>query len=146
MARTFLLSIILFLALTQQPLTPPDQSAAQQAPATSGPTAATSNTAAARGVSEADFPRLIERLSEPGGYFDSDNLISNEASYLHVLGKMRKKMNVTGGAYIGVGPDQSFFLHRSDPPAHRLYDRHPARQLASAPLLQIALRALAQPA
>lgn len=107
MARTFLLSIILFLALTQQTITPPDQSAAQQAPATSAPTATTSGTAAVRGLTDAEFPRLIERLSEPGGYFDSDNLISNEASYLHVLGKMRK-MNVTGGAYIGVGPDQSF--------------------------------------
>ena len=56
---------------------------------------------------ESDFGRLIERLSEPGGYFDSDNLVSNEASYLHVLGMM-KKMNITGGAYIGVGPDQNF--------------------------------------
>ena len=53
------------------------------------------------------FARLVERLSEPGGYFDTDNLISNEASYQHVLGKMRS-MNVTGGAYIGVGPDQNF--------------------------------------
>lgn len=54
-----------------------------------------------------DFARLIERLSEPGGYFDSDNLVSNEASYLHVLGTMKKR-NITGGAYIGVGPDQNF--------------------------------------
>jgi hypothetical protein len=59
------------------------------------------------GLSTAEFARLIEKLSEPGGYFDTDNLISNEASYLHVLGKLRK-MNLTGGAYIGVGPDQNF--------------------------------------
>ena len=53
------------------------------------------------------FARLIQRLSEPGGYFDSDNLISNETSYLHVLDGMRR-LNVHGGAYIGVGPDQNF--------------------------------------
>src|SRR6185503_18566689 len=98
---------ILFLALTQQTLTPPGQSAAQQAPTASAPAAAPSNAPATGGLADTEFPRLIERLSEPGGYFDSDNLISNEASYLHVLGKMRK-MNVTGGAFIGVGPDQSF--------------------------------------
>jgi hypothetical protein len=53
------------------------------------------------------FARMIESFSEPNGYFDTDNLISNESSYLHVMGKMRK-MNVSGGAFIGVGPDQSF--------------------------------------
>ena len=54
-----------------------------------------------------EFGRIIERLSEPNGYFDTDNLISNEASYLHVLGKLRR-MQVSGGGYIGVGPDQNF--------------------------------------
>ncbi|MGH7553152.1 MAG: hypothetical protein ACREMQ_09030 [Longimicrobiales bacterium] len=53
------------------------------------------------------FGRLIERLSEEGGYFDSDNLISNEASYLHVIGKL-ERLGVQGGAYVGVGPDQNF--------------------------------------
>jgi hypothetical protein len=53
------------------------------------------------------YAALSARLSEPGGYFDSDNLISNETSYQHVLGKLRE-MNVQGGVYIGVGPDQSF--------------------------------------
>lgn len=53
------------------------------------------------------FGRLVTELSEPGGFFDTDNLISNEASYLHVLGALRRR-GVTGGAYIGVGPDQNF--------------------------------------
>ena len=53
------------------------------------------------------FAALSARLSEPGGYFDSDNLISNETSYLHVIGKLRE-IGVGGGVYIGVGPDQSF--------------------------------------
>jgi hypothetical protein len=53
------------------------------------------------------FAALSARLSEPGGYFDSDNLISNETSYQHVLDKVRE-IGVSGGVYIGVGPDQSF--------------------------------------
>jgi hypothetical protein len=53
------------------------------------------------------FAALSARLSEPGGYFDSDNLISNETSYLHVIGKLRE-LGVSGGVYLGVGPDQSF--------------------------------------
>ena len=56
---------------------------------------------------DSGFARLIATLSEPGGFFDSDNLISNEASYLHVLGILRRT-GVQGGAYIGVGPDQNF--------------------------------------
>lgn len=54
-----------------------------------------------------EFVRLSAEMSEPGGYFDTDNLISNESSYLHVLGRMRE-MGISGGAFIGVGPDQSF--------------------------------------
>jgi len=53
------------------------------------------------------FAAISARLSEPGGYFDSDNLISNETSYLHVIGKLRE-LNISGGVYVGVGPDQSF--------------------------------------
>lgn len=51
--------------------------------------------------------RQSAALSESGGYFDTDNLISNEASYLHVLGAM-DRLGVRGGGYIGVGPDQNF--------------------------------------
>jgi len=58
-------------------------------------------------ASETTFARLVERLSEPGGFFDSDNLISNETSYLHVLEALHR-VGVHGGVYIGVGPDQNF--------------------------------------
>lgn len=54
-----------------------------------------------------DFAKLVADLSEPGGYFDTDNLISNERSYLHVMGAL-DRLKVRGGAYIGVGPDQNF--------------------------------------
>ncbi len=59
------------------------------------------------GKDHKSFAALSARLSEPGGYFDSDNLISNETSLQHVLGKI-KEMNLSGGVYMGVGPDQGF--------------------------------------
>jgi len=55
----------------------------------------------------AEFSRLFRELSEEGGYFRSDNFTSNETSYLHVLDKLRE-LGATGGAYIGVGPEQNF--------------------------------------
>jgi hypothetical protein len=53
------------------------------------------------------FAARVAQLSEPGGYFDTDNLISNERSYLHVVPALRDPA-LAGGAYIGVGPDQNF--------------------------------------
>jgi hypothetical protein len=53
------------------------------------------------------FAETIAEISEPGGFFFSDNLVSNETSYLHVIGKL-DELKVSGGAYLGVGPEQSF--------------------------------------
>ncbi len=91
-----LLACLLALALGGQPF------------ACHGPPAAETAPAPAR-IAPADsaFARLVARLSEPGGYFDTDNLISNERSYLHVLGALHEH-GVEGGAYLGVGPDQNF--------------------------------------
>lgn len=58
-------------------------------------------------LDDSAFAALVARLSEPSGYFDTDNLISNEDSYLHVIGTLRR-LGVRGGAYIGVGPDQNY--------------------------------------
>ena len=58
-------------------------------------------------LSAAEFSRLSRELSEEGGYFRSDNFTSNETSYLHVLDKLRE-IGATGGAYLGVGPEQNF--------------------------------------
>ena len=58
-------------------------------------------------ASDTSFAGLVARLSEPGGYFDTDNLVSNEASYLHAIGALRA-LGVRGGAFVGVGPDQNF--------------------------------------
>ena len=56
---------------------------------------------------DTSFAATVARLSEAPGYFDSDNLISNETSYLHAVTHLRA-IGVRGGAYIGVGPDQNF--------------------------------------
>ena len=53
------------------------------------------------------FAAEIERLSEPEGLFDTDNLSSNERSYLDVVPELVSR-GVKGGAYVGVGPDQNF--------------------------------------
>jgi hypothetical protein len=58
-------------------------------------------------IPTAEFARMIRDFSEDGGYFMSDNFTSNETSYLHVVDKLRE-LGVTGGAYIGVGPEQNF--------------------------------------
>ena len=52
----------------------------------------------------------IAALSEQGGYFDTDNLISNERSYLHVVPDLRALAGqaASAGVYLGVGPDQNF--------------------------------------
>jgi hypothetical protein len=59
------------------------------------------------GLSAREFTRLIRDFSEEGGYFFSDNFTSNEDSYLTIVDKMRE-LGATGGAYIGVGPEQNF--------------------------------------
>jgi hypothetical protein len=63
--------------------------------------------ACAQRAADPEFAALVARLSEPGGYFDSDNIVTNEASYLFVSSQLAK-VGVHGGVYIGVGPDQNF--------------------------------------
>jgi hypothetical protein len=62
-------------------------------------------------TSAADVPiqlaPLSAELSESSGYFDTDNLISNETSYLQVAEALADSAP-KGGVYIGVGPDQTF--------------------------------------
>lgn len=58
-------------------------------------------------LDDSAFAALVQGLSESGGYFDTDNLISNESSYLHVIGELARR-GFRGGAYLGVGPDQNF--------------------------------------
>jgi hypothetical protein len=53
------------------------------------------------------FVQLMQSLSEESGYFWNDNYVSNEASYLHPLKKLRE-LGIQGGIYLGVGPNQNF--------------------------------------
>lgn len=66
-------------------------------------------------LSPTEFAALSARLSDRGGYFDTDNLISNEQSLLHPL-TLLDRQRVRGGVYIGVGPDQNFnYIARVSP-------------------------------
>lgn len=77
-----------------------------KAPATT-PAVSPTPTALPDSISAAEFSRLSRELSEEGGYFFSDNFTSNETSYLHIVAKLRQH-STTGGAYLGVGPEQNF--------------------------------------
>jgi hypothetical protein len=73
-------------------------------------------------IPAAEFSKIIRDFSEEGGYFFSDNLISNEDGYLSILKKMRD-LRVSGGAYIGVGPEQNFtYIAKSRPAIAFLID------------------------
>src|SRR5438309_8362214 len=58
-------------------------------------------------LSDAEFWNLITEFSEPGGYFQSDNFVSNESTYQQVIPDLTRKLH-PGGVYLGVGPDQNF--------------------------------------
>src|SRR5207248_1588925 len=58
-------------------------------------------------LSDREFWDLVIGLSESGGTFRSDNLISNEETFQHVIPELQRRLPA-GGAYLGVGPDQNF--------------------------------------
>src|SRR2546425_961994 len=58
-------------------------------------------------LSDETFWRLVTEFSEPGGFFRSDNFISNETLFQHVVGRLKEKAS-PDGVYLGVGPDQNF--------------------------------------
>jgi hypothetical protein len=68
------------------------------------------------------FAAEVARLSEPEGTFDTDNLISNEREYLKVVPALIAQ-GVSGGVYLGVGPDQNFsYIARIRPAAAYIID------------------------
>ena len=58
-------------------------------------------------LSDQAFWQMVTSFSEPGGFFRSDNLISNEIAFQQVIPDLRVR-TAPVGAYIGVGPDQNF--------------------------------------
>lgn len=57
-------------------------------------------------LSDKEFWSIVETFSEPDGTFSSDNLVSNERPFQHVVPVLRQLKR--GGAYLGVAPDQNF--------------------------------------
>ena len=57
-------------------------------------------------LSDKEFWAIVDGFSEAGGTFASDNIISNEIAFQHVLPELKR----TGqeGVYLGVGPEQNF--------------------------------------
>lgn len=94
------------------PSTLPTQAASEHASpsqsSTAGPTAAPSASAARAHEAETRrFADLVDDLSEPDTYFFSDNLVTNETSYLQVESELAKSAE-PAGVYLGVGPEQNF--------------------------------------
>lgn len=58
-------------------------------------------------LSDQDFWTLSESLSEPSGYFQSDNLLSNELVFTRIVPPLIERAK-PGGVYLGVGPEQNF--------------------------------------
>ena len=56
---------------------------------------------------DSDFWNIVTNFSENGGYFRSDNFVSNESTFQWVIPDLKKKLKA-GGVYLGVGPDQNF--------------------------------------
>jgi hypothetical protein len=53
------------------------------------------------------FWTLVTEFSEPNGFFRSDNLVSNELVFQHVIPALQGTL-APASAYVGVGPDQNF--------------------------------------
>jgi hypothetical protein len=58
-------------------------------------------------ISIREFARMMTECSEPEGYFDSDNYISNERAYLKIFPDLNR-LCAPSGVYLGVGPDQNY--------------------------------------
>lgn len=60
-----------------------------------------------RQLSDRAFWQMIVDFSEPGGYFRSDNFLSNETTFQEVIPELSRRIT-PGSVYVGVGPDQNF--------------------------------------
>jgi hypothetical protein len=58
-------------------------------------------------LSNGEFWRMVSEYSEPGGYFPSNNFVSNEMEYQTVIPRLKEGVR-PGGVYLGVGPEQNF--------------------------------------
>jgi len=75
--------------------------------AQSAQSAQTAHAALPSRLTDQDFWSLVETMSEPDGFFRSDNLVSNEDTFQYVIPDLQRTVK-PGGVYVGVGPDQNF--------------------------------------
>ena len=58
-------------------------------------------------LTDAEFWKLSQDLSEPNGSFRSENMLSNEMVLRGLLPEVVSRVK-PGGVYLGVGPEQNF--------------------------------------
>jgi hypothetical protein len=58
-------------------------------------------------LSDAEFWRMVTTFSEPGGYFQYENFVSNEVSYQEIVPEL-VRIAKPGRVYLGVAPEQNF--------------------------------------
>jgi hypothetical protein len=58
-------------------------------------------------LSDTELWQLNTSVSEPSGYFRSDNFLSNETGFQFVIPDLVRRIK-PGGVYLGVGPEQNF--------------------------------------
>ena len=59
------------------------------------------------GITDSEFAGLMASLSERGGSFHTENFVSNETMISEAIELLEDRPH-SGGAYIGVGPEQNF--------------------------------------
>jgi hypothetical protein len=92
MRRLFVISVLLALTLL---------------PATGGTRVGMRAAELPSSLSDQQFWQLSVDASEPGGYFRSDNLTSNELRFQDVIPELLSRTR-PGRVYLGVGPEQNF--------------------------------------
>jgi len=58
-------------------------------------------------LTDAEFWKFFTTMSEPDGYFLSENFVSNEVSFQDVIPSLQRSLT-KDGVYLGVGPEQNF--------------------------------------
>jgi hypothetical protein len=127
--RRFALTASLLLFVVASPLScarnaPPATAPAstQPQPAAAAPAPAPQPPHLPDRLSDAEFWKLTQDLSEPGGTFRSDNLLSNEVWLQYVIPDLLTAVK-PGGVYIGVGPEQNFtYISALKPPMAFIID------------------------
>ena len=70
-------------------------------------TAQLGRTAAPDSLTDREFWDIFTSLSEESGTFPSENFVSNEQTFQHVIPTLQRSLK-PGGVYLGVGPEQNF--------------------------------------